>query len=361
MSSLSMAGVVAAVVMVAAPLEVQAQEKPEVRLENREENSHTLRAEVVDSRIVWNKAPYSGLTDLIRFRDQWYLAFMEGTEARTNDGVIRILTSADGAQWESTARLESPTPGRSVSNPKLTTTPDGNLMVAAVGIVPHPTNDSPLPQWGGTLQELGWLSADGRRWDAPHRIGPHDWSHGRIAWLGTTAYVYSHGTICGIMHVLQISSRPDGGAFEVLHEATPGHFPDDAALLLSGNSGYCLASQIGEGNQWDRGLLGIAPAPFRDWTWKLISDPISHPNLLRLDDGTLLAAARFHRDKPETAICELDPTTGALLRLATLPANALSGNVGIAWHDGFVWVSYRADDRGKSSIAIAKVRVTRLP
>lgn len=211
---------------------------------------------------------------------------------------------------------------------------------------------------GGTLQHLGWLSADGRRWDAPHRVGQHDWSHGRVVYGGTTAYAYSHGTICGILHVLRINARPDGGTFQPLHEATPGHFPSDAALLLDGDAGYCLASQIDEENRWGKTLFGTARAPFRDWTWRPLPDRISHPALHRLDDGTLLVAARFHTDKPETAVCEFDPKTGTLERLAALPATARSGDLGLAWHEGLLWVAYRAEEGGRSSIALARVRLT---
>src|SRR5262245_32568618 len=55
---------------------------------------------------IWDKAPHSAFTDLLRWRDRWYCVFREAEGHVGGDGKLRVLESADGKVWQSAALIE---------------------------------------------------------------------------------------------------------------------------------------------------------------------------------------------------------------------------------------------------------------
>jgi len=333
-----------------------------------------IKAELLESKAVWKHPAHPAATDLIRFRDRWYLAVQEASEADSYDGAIRILSSVDGEKWESVACIESPTPGRGISDPKLTAMPGGPLMVAATGIVPSPGPDDPLPRFGGTVQRLAWTSEAGRDWKGPVRIGAQNYLLDRVTWRDDVAYVYARGCICGNAQTVQINSSRDGKGpgpaqtFETEYERPMEHFPGDGAIVFDGDWAYCLVSRIGEYNNWEVGTVGRAKAPFTDWKWKTLKERISSPNLIRLPGpdggagpGTIVAVVRLANERPLTALCEVDAEGGILKPILTLPADARRGGVGLALEGDVLWVSYPGVSESRSSIHVAKIKWQRAP
>src|SRR5690606_6849374 len=72
---------------------------------SRGESQSPVKAEIVSVEKIWDRAPHNAFTDLIRWRDQWYCAFREGKGHAGDRGVLRILTSKDGDNWEPAAVL----------------------------------------------------------------------------------------------------------------------------------------------------------------------------------------------------------------------------------------------------------------
>src|SRR5690606_18860243 len=72
-----------------------------------EEDGHLslpkLEAEV---HKIWDEAPYSTSSDLIRFNDAFYCAFREASEATGPGGRVRVIKSTDGETWESVQVFE---------------------------------------------------------------------------------------------------------------------------------------------------------------------------------------------------------------------------------------------------------------
>src|SRR5436853_7541103 len=63
------------------------------------------KPELLESRKIWDAAPHNAFTDLIRFGGAWYCCFREGSAHVSPDGAVRVITSTDGQQWTSAARL----------------------------------------------------------------------------------------------------------------------------------------------------------------------------------------------------------------------------------------------------------------
>src|SRR2546428_7390583 len=83
-------------------------------------------ARLVEVRRIWDRAPHNAFTDLVRFRDRWICVFREGRSHVSPDGAIRVITSRDGRDWTSVARLVSAK--ADLRDPKVTVTPGGRFM-----------------------------------------------------------------------------------------------------------------------------------------------------------------------------------------------------------------------------------------
>ncbi len=62
---------------------------------------------VVDVQRIWDKAPHNRFTDVIRFKGRWYCTFRKGQGHVSHDGVLKVIASDDGHQWDSVAAFKS--------------------------------------------------------------------------------------------------------------------------------------------------------------------------------------------------------------------------------------------------------------
>src|SRR5262249_14331196 len=82
---------------------------------------------------IWDQAPHSAFTDLIRWRGKWYCVFREAEAHVGGDGKLRLLESGDGKSWRPVALLAEE--GIDLRDPHLSITPDDRLMIVAGGSV----------------------------------------------------------------------------------------------------------------------------------------------------------------------------------------------------------------------------------
>ena len=150
---------------------------------------------------IWDAAPHNAFTDLVRYQDRWWCTFREGQGHVSPDGLIRVIESTDGRQWQSAARIESD--DADLRDPKLSCTPDGRLMLTAVAAW-----HTPDPH---THQTMAWFSDDGHDWGDSTAIGdPGVWLW-RVSWNGPVAY--SFGYSCGPERFLQLYHSRNGKEF----------------------------------------------------------------------------------------------------------------------------------------------------
>ena len=83
----------------------------------------------IESTRIWDTAPHSAFTDIIRHKGRWICTFREGRGHVSSDGSIRVISSKDGKKWESLAELKQP--NLDLRDPKITHTPSGELMLTA--------------------------------------------------------------------------------------------------------------------------------------------------------------------------------------------------------------------------------------
>ena len=93
--------------------------------------------ELVSVQKIWDKAPHNGFTDLIRFNDRWYCTFREGWGHVSHDGILKVIASDDGNQWESVATFKS-LRGFDMREAKFSITPGGRLMLIGTETAARP-------------------------------------------------------------------------------------------------------------------------------------------------------------------------------------------------------------------------------
>lgn len=318
-------------------------------------------ARVVEVRRIWDAGKHNAFTDLIQWRGRWWCTFREAEAHVGGDGAIQVLESADGAKWESAARITEK--DIDLRDPKFSVTPDGRLMIVCAGSV-----------YLGTKVLQGrqprvLFSADGRQWTPPARVLEEgDWLW-RVTWHEGVAYGASYR---------QGAPRPDGTREENwqlnLHSSRDGlrwervttlavdGRPNETTLRFEpdGRMVAMVRREAGDTLGW----FGISAPPFKEWKWTATGHRFGGPNFVRAPDGSWIVCSRDHT-KPSpvtgkgvsTLVARLG-ADGKLLPLATLPSGGDTSYAGLAWHpDGPLWVSYYSSHEGKSAIYLAKLAI----
>lgn len=299
-----------------------------------------IQAELLEVKKIWDQGEHNAFTDLERHGDAFYCVFREAKAHVAPDGGIRVLTSPDGAKWESCAHLTRP--DCDLRDPKLTPLADGRLMLTAASVRK------------GTYHTVAWFTRDGREWGEPTEIGePNMWLW-RVTTQGENAYGVGYSTATN--KFVRLYRSENGTDFEpVVENLFQDQYPNEASLVfLPDETALCLLRRDAGTNS---AQLGTATPPYEKWSWRDVGRRIAAPNLLRLDDGRILAAGRSYSGAVRTSLLWLDPTTAQLTEFLKLPSGGDCGCPGIVVHDGVLWVSYYASHEGKTSVYLARVRL----
>lgn len=280
-------------------------------------------AELISVKKVWgieqSGKPHNAFTDLIRFKDQWYLGLREALKHHgglEGKGRLRIIRSPDGEKWESCGLFESSE--GDMRDAKLSITGENQLMLNTAIQVYYPNPDK--------HKNFAWFSKDGTDWSDPVLIGENNiwiWS---VTWHDGVAYGVGYHTTGKSKTRLYRSD--DGLNWEVLvsefytgNESSLVFEPDGTAICLmrTGNA------------------IGKSTPPYREWIWKPTVN-LGGPKLVMLDDGRFVAGGRT--EWGTMVLFEINPETGKATELLKLPANGDSSYPGMVYHDGVLWVSY---------------------
>lgn len=300
---------------------------------------------------VWDQAPHNAFTDLIRFRDSWYLVFREAgmhgvPPAGTAGGRIRVLRSTDPFQWTSVALLDFGF-DQDLRDPKLSIRPDGVLVLLCAAA---PTA-SPERR-----QSLVFFSRDGTDWKEPQPVAEPDVWLWRLTWHRGMARGVGYGRRPDRRHT-RLYESPDALRFRVTVERLYEEgYPNEASLLfLEDDRALCLLRRDGPGQ--DSALLGLSSPPYTRWSWRDLGRRIGGPALIRLPEGPILTAGRSYEGGTRTTLSWLDVDNGRLVERLVLPSGGDSSYPGLVWHENRLWVSYYSSHEGRAAIYLAQVKV----
>jgi hypothetical protein len=301
-------------------------------------------AEIVDVRKIWDEAPHNAFTDLIRHDGRWYCVFREGQAHVSADGALRVLISEDGNAWTSAGRVTSA--NADLRDAKITTTPDGRLMLSGAGAL-HPPADA-------RHQSYVWFSRDGADWGDAVPIGDPDFWVWRVTWHKDVAYGIGYATTDP--ERIRLYNSDDGRTFETLvSDLQMDGYPNETSLLfLEDDTCLCLLRRDGTPND---ALLGKSQPPYTDWTWDSLGIRIGGPHVLQLPDGRIVAAGRDYVEGAKTRLWWLNTNPPALAEIVTLPSGGDTSYPGLVYHDGQLWVSYYSSHEEKTSVYLARVKL----
>ena len=100
--------------------------------------------------------------------------------------------------------------------------------------------------------------------------------------------------------------------------------------------------------------------PYTEWTWTPTNLNFGHPNLLVLNDASIVSSVFVDGDEAHSALCQIDPSTGQLTELLRFPTGGIRQPVGMAEHDGHIWASFYDGPReGEKPVTlkVAKIKL----
>jgi hypothetical protein len=313
--------------------------------------------ELVEVKKIWDQAPHNAFTDLIRYKGHWYCTFREATGHHATDGRVRVIRSSDGTNWETVALLQGEKDGDDWRDFKLTTTPEGFLLLNGSITL---TGDADRYRESVTL-----LSPDGTHWSRPYADASGDdtwrWS---VTWHD--GYGYSIG-YTGKDREGHLYRTRDGKTWEsvadkIFPQSEEGYGNESCLLFDNDGTAYCLLRRDPKKKNWaadapgSSALLGTAKAPYTEWTWKDLGVRVGGPILRRLSDGRVVTAVRVY-SPPRTELLEVDLKNATTTKLLDLPSKGDNSYAGIVEEDGMLWISYYSTHEDKTSIYLAKIRI----
>ena len=305
-----------------------------------------------------DEAPHSAFTDLLRFNNNFYCSFREGSgHIPGTDGVVRILISKDGRAWKDAALLRRK--GIDLRDPKLSITADGRLMVIMGGSIyeegklkgrnpqvafsdrtgkafsaPQSVSiDSSIASWGDWIWRVTWYNGTGYAID--YQIGPEERK-------GPTA-LYLLKTTDGI-HFSPVSKLPVDG------------FPNESTVRFDSKGNMYVMIRRETDDQM--GVLAQSSSPYANWTFTKMNFRLGGPNFILTGDtgpGNIIATSRVYQPMPHTAVLINDDTAGQFEELLVLPSGGDNSYAGMVLDDRFLWLSYYSSHEGKTGIYFAKI------
>lgn len=299
----------------------------------------------IESTRIWDTAPHSAFTDIIRHKGRWICTFREGRGHVSSDGSIRVIASKDGKKWVSLAELKQP--NLDLRDPKITLTPSGELMIT--GAAAHRAQDN---QRNVDHDSMVWFSKDGKTWSAPIKIGDPNFWLWRATWYKNQSLMVGYPTSAANTNGTRLYTSSDGRKFDTLVPSLVAEgFPNESTVIFQKDgTALCLMRRDAKGFN---GLLGSARPPYKDWKWADVGARVGGPNFIELPNGRLIGVVRLYDGKTRTSIVELN-ANGGIKELEKLPSNGDSSYAGIALHKGELWISYYSSHEGKTSIYLAR-------
>jgi hypothetical protein len=310
------------------------------------------KAELLSVEKIWDQAGHNAFTDLTRFQNLFYCCFRESSSA-TGEGVIRILLSSTGKVWIDQGTIAEA--GTDLRDPKLIVTPDNKRLYllcaghsAAQGRQSRYATTQDGKVWtplqkllakGDTLWRATINPADKRFYAASFNIHPNSGGPAPEPEWSLKTYASTDGSVWQLSSIMQVPGQPA--------ETTLRFLKDGSALAL-------VARQGGD----RRGAIGLAKAPYREWTWASAGVPLGGPNFIELPNGRLIAGSRGFGTTPGAHMVLYTLTSNSLTPLLELPSGGDCSYPGLYWHDDVLHVTYYSSHEGnKAAIYHAQVLI----
>jgi len=305
-----------------------------------------VQADIVSVRKIWDQGQHNAFTDLLRWRGKFYCAFREGRKHVSTDGKIRVIASEKGETWKSVTILKLE--GYDLRDAHLCIDPQDRLMLVG-GAAPRKKDNESAPT--GTIVSF---SKDGKEWSPPAIIV----EPGRWLWCVTWQKNIAYGMAYGKKNGLDLLVSKDGRDYETkVRKLFQEHRPTEVTLRFDKkNRGYALMRR--DGRQNNHAMLGVSTPPYIKWQWQELDTYFGGPNFISISGGHWIGAGRILTGGAHTAITYIDFEKGSMDKVLKLPSGGDTSYPGLVWYNDVLYVSYYSSHEGKTSIYLAKVKIT---
>ena len=317
---------------------------------------------VVGAQRIWNRAPHCAFGDLIRWNDRFLCVLREASaHVPGTNGVVRVLTSDDGADWRSIALLVED--GIDLRDPKLATMPDGSLMLSCGG---SDYSDG-LQEWHTRVA----FSKDGQSWTPPRRvrgIPPTNWFF-RLTWHEGVGYCMpfvcgadpTTGRVLRDQRILSLYCTTDGFNYTAVSGPLAlGPTACEASLRFDADDNLHAVVRLA-GGESTRGAVVHAAPPYTEFQTHTIEHGLGGPNSLLLPDDSLLVGTReVEAQRPEgregsaTVLLRVE-ASGQYQRVLEFESGGDTSYPGMLVHEGTLWVMYYSSHQGNAAMYLAKL------
>ncbi|MEQ8765090.1 MAG: sialidase family protein [Planctomycetota bacterium] len=312
--------------------------------------------EIVRLVTISNEAPHSAFTDLVRWQGELWCAFREASShvpgSGGSDGVIHVIHSDDGTDWQSEPRLAIE--GLDLRDPKLSVMPDGRLMLLMGGsryvdgkFVDRLCRVSFRRPAGDAFTEPVPIEVD-----AKIRT-PEDWLW-RVTWRGEVGYGVIYRAVSDGEWKCHLVATRDGIRYWPITEWDMAGGPTEATLRFLPDDRMAAILRRDGGDR--RGWLGESDPPYRKWTWKELPIRLGGPDMVRLPSGDWLIGSRDYETKGNRTALYRVTSKGEVERLLELPSRGDTSYPGMVLEEGRLSMSYYASHEGKSAVYFAEIR-----
>lgn len=312
-------------------------------------------------RKIWDKAPHSAFTDLIRYKGNFYCTFREGVgHVSGPGGTARVLKSKNGKTWKSMKSFSMS--GLDVRDPKISITPDNRLMVL---MDVETYKDGKVE----TRKPFVSYSNDGVNYTEPFAsaVDPaiavkSDWVW-RVTWNKGVGYAvdYQPGKAF-LMKTL------DGKAFQNISQIDIDGGPNESTIRFDKNDKIYIVIRRDQGDKM--GVIATADAPYTNFKFSKMTERIGGPNFVFLDDNTLCIGSRLYVPNPPDAAKEykdyrtalfITDLNGKIKETIIIPESGGDTSYpGMLIYKHKLWMSYYSSHEGKGSIYLAKIAIKTL-
>jgi len=318
-----------------------------------------------DVRMIWSGAPHNAFTDIIRYNNQFFCAFREGSAhipgLTGTNGKIRVLVSADGDVWKSHALLGKN--GYDLRDSKLSITPKGKLMMVMGGSVYNGK------QLISRLPHISFFDDKKAAFSDPAPIKIDKKVQSDNDWLWSVNWNYKSKTAYGVLYQsinksttkAHLLKTKDGKKYRLVSTLGIDNMPTEATVTFNDKNEMLILLRCDQKDN-NMGLLGKSVSPYEVWNWKNVGVRLGGPNIIPFENGKYIVGTRSfdNNNQPKTSLFIYDETPGNLNKMFDLPSGGDTSYPGMLIYDDHLWVSYYASHEGKAQIYLAKISLNKI-
>lgn len=309
---------------------------------------------------VYNDGRHNAFTDLIRFKDQYYVCFRLAESHMSMDGEIRVMRSADMRSWQPCGTLDTFGDDR---DPHFAATDDTLYVYFGTWDLVH--NPGPALPDRGRVRSYFATTTDGETWSKVQGVYEPGWWLWRVRYHDGAFYsaAYTASRPKPEFRETRLLRSEDGLDWQLVSEVTREHMAGEADMLFPEDGSIRLLSRTGNGS--GNAFWMQSAASRTTWTLKDTGVLVHAPVFAHWKDRLFLSGRAKGDSGSVTRLWEVKGDD--LVELLTLPSGGDTSYPGLLPDPGsletdtpalfITWYSQHESGDNKNAAAIYAARV----